>query len=68
MNRDAWRATVHGVLMSQTWLRDWHLPVDKNPPADAEDAGSIPGQGTKIPYTTGRLILYALTRKPTYHN
>ena len=23
MNREAWRAEVHGVAKSQTWLRDW---------------------------------------------
>ena len=23
MDREAWRATVHGVAKSQTWLRDW---------------------------------------------
>ena len=23
MGREAWRATVHGVIKSQTWLRDW---------------------------------------------
>ena len=22
-DREAWRATVHGVANSQTWLRDW---------------------------------------------
>ena len=27
----------------------------KNPPSNAEDAGSIPGQGTKIPYAAGQL-------------
>ena len=25
MDRGAWRATVHGVAKSQTWLSDWHL-------------------------------------------
>ena len=30
-------------------------PVVKNPPSSAGDAGSIPGQGTKIPYATGQL-------------
>ena len=29
--------------------------VVKNPPSNAEDAGSIPGQGTKIPRATGQL-------------
>ena len=28
-------------------------PVVKNPPANAEDPGSIPGQGTKIPHASG---------------
>ena len=23
MDREAWRATVHGVAKSQTWLSDW---------------------------------------------
>ena len=23
MDREAWRAAVHGVEKSQTWLRDW---------------------------------------------
>ena len=27
----------------------------KNPPSKAGDSGSIPGQGTKIPYTSGQL-------------
>ena len=30
MDREAWRATVHGAAKSQTWLSDWteHSPVD----------------------------------------
>ena len=31
----------------------------KNPPSNAGDAGSIPGQGTKIPYATGQLSPHA---------
>ena len=23
MDREAWRAAIHGVVKSQTWLRDW---------------------------------------------
>ena len=30
-------------------------PVVKNPLSNAGDAGSIPGQGTKIPYARGQL-------------
>ena len=30
-------------------------PVVKNPPCNGGDMGSIPGQGTKIPYATGQL-------------
>ena len=32
MDREAWRAAVHGVAKSQTWLSDWIL---------TEDAGSV---------------------------
>ena len=30
-------------------------PVDKNPPSNAGNSGSIPGQGTKIPHATALL-------------
>ena len=33
-------------------------PVVKNPPCNAEDTDSIPGQGTKIPHSTEQLSLY----------
>ena len=33
----------------------------KNPPSNAGDAGSIPGQGTKIPHASGPLSLRAAT-------
>ena len=36
-------------------------PVVKNPPCHAGDAGSIPGQGTKIPHASG-------ATKPMRHN
>ena len=38
-------------------------PVVKNPTCNAEDAGSIPGQGTKIPHAIGRLSLHTTTRE-----
>ena len=33
----------------------------KNLPSNAGDVGSIPGQGTKIPYAAGQLSLRATT-------
>ena len=36
----------------------------KNPPSNAEDAGSIPGRGTKIPHAVGQLSLRATTTEP----
>ena len=30
----------------------------KNPPCNAEDVGSVPGQGTKIPHSTEKLNLF----------
>ena len=37
-------------------------PVVKNPPSNAGDTGSIPGQGTKIPHSIGRLTPCPATR------
>ena len=60
MDREAWRAVIHGVAKSRTRLSDWTEPnwkymrasqvalVVKNLPANAEDAreaSSIPGSG-----------------------
>ena len=39
-------------------------PVVKNPPYNAGDAGSIPGQGTKIPHAAGQLSPRATTAEP----
>ena len=40
MDREAWRAAIHGVTKSQTWLSDWtdwlHWQVDSLPVARAE--------------------------------
>ena len=37
-------------------------PVDKNPPSNAGNSGSIPGQGTKIPHATALLSLPGTTK------
>ena len=29
MDREAWRAAVHGVTKSQTWLSDWTELIEK---------------------------------------
>ena len=43
-------------------------PVVKNPSCNAEDAGLIPGRGTKIPHAEGQLSPCAATREPLRHN
>ena len=56
MDREAWRAAVHGVAKSRTWLSGWTelncakgapqgVLMVKNTPADAGDLGWIPGSG-----------------------
>ena len=40
----------------------------KNPPYNAGGAGSIPGQGTKIPHAVGQLSLHATTTEVARHN
>ena len=41
-------------------------PVVKNLPSNAGDAGSIPGQGTKIPHAVGQLSPRTATTEPTH--
>ena len=42
--------------MEEKVLGDFHGgPVVKNPSSKGEDAGSIPGQETKIPHVMGQL-------------
>ena len=40
----------------------------RNLPSNAGDVGSIPGEGTKIPYAVGQLSLRATTTEPACHN
>lgn len=43
-------------------------PMVKNPPSNAEDPGSIPGWGSKIPHTSGQLHRRTATTEPTCCN
>ena len=43
-------------------------PVVKSPPCNAEDRGSIPDQGTKIPQATRQLNSCAATTEKAGHN
>ena len=44
-------------------------PVVENPPSNAGNMSSIPGQGTKIPHVVGQLSPHATTRgKSAHHN
>ena len=45
MDREAWCATVHEVEKSQTWLSDWIEMNLKDPSANAQIGGLIPGLG-----------------------
>ena len=43
-------------------------PVVKNPPCNAEDEGSIPAWGTKIPQAKEQLSPCAATAESLHHN
>ena len=52
--------------ISQSDFRDFPGgPVVVNPPSNAGDSGSIPGQGIKIPQTGEQLGSHAATTEPT---
>ena len=49
----------------------WYFPggpLIKNPPCSAGDAGSIPGQGTKLPHAAEQLSPHTAATEPMYHN
>ena len=71
MDREAWRAAVHGVTKSRTRLSDCTElkfrdfpggPVVNSLPCNAGGTGSIPGQGTKITPAAEQLSSHATTR------
>ena len=51
---------VLGVFLLRLFCLPW-WSSSKNPPYKAGDAGSIPGQGAKIPHATGQLSPRATT-------
>jgi len=78
MDREAWRAAIHGVTKSRTWLSDWSdliwyqnwaskvAPAVKNSPANAGDtreAGSIPGLGRSPGVGNGNPLQYSCLEK-----
>ena len=55
--------------LETVYLRDLpSSPMIRNPPANAEDLGSIPGQRTKIPQAPGQRSLPTATTEPECHN
>ena len=60
---------VKNILLLKMTYRDFPGgPVVKNPPSNAGDTGSIPGQRTKIPHAAGQLRLSAAATEPTCCN
>ena len=56
---------MRGVFFKDDNSRDFPAgPVVKNLPCNAGDTGSVPGQGTKIPYATGQLSLCVAASEP----
>ena len=64
MERGAGRLTMYFVVESGLF---WDFPgglVVRNPPSNAGDESSIPGQGIKIPHAMGQLSPCATTTEP----
>ena len=69
MDREAWRAAVHGVTKSQTLLSDWTElnwggSVVKNLPANAGDTGLILGSGRPPGGGNGNPLQYSCLENP----
>ena len=66
---DIQMAKKHMKRYSTSLIRDFPgSPVVKNPPYNAGDTGSKPGQGTKIPHAAGQLSPRATTTELTRLN
>ena len=65
MDRGAWRATVHRVTKSQTWLSNFsslHFPggsAGKESACNAGDPGLIPGWGRSLGKGNGYPLQYS---------
>jgi len=73
MDREAWRAGIHGVAKCRTRLSDWtelnwmDFPggsVIKNPPANARNVSSIPGSGRSLGEENGNPLQYSCLGNP----
>ena len=64
-----WDKATTTIKRRKTQHRDYPGgPVVKNPPCNSGDLGSIPSQGTKIPYALEPLSPSAPTPEPKYRN
>ena len=52
------------ILIKSKPRRDFPSGPVENPPSNAGDTGSIPGQGTKIPHAAGQLSPRVATTEP----
>ena len=74
VNHGGWVSSVNRMYTMVTPVNNTALwdspggPLVKNLPCNARDAGSIPGQGTKISHAMEQLNLRATTREPVHHN
>ena len=69
-----WRMRIRGTCASflmggtgcgENWfLLWWAFPLLKNPPANAEDSGSIPGSGRSPVEKNGNLLQYSCLENP----
>ena len=71
MDREAWRAAIHGVEKSRTWLSvwtelkpTWEFPDGKESAFSAGDLGSIPGLGRSPGKGNGYPLQYSCWRIP----